>query len=140
MVTDLDRASDELIRGLLLEARPDDGLLTEEDADHAGTSGVVWVVDPIDGTTNFVYDHPPYAVSIAASVDGRAVAGAVVEISADDRYQGWLGGGSNRNGTALRIGEPPELARALIVTGFGYDPERRAGPGRAVDADHRPGP
>ena len=88
MVTDLDRASDELIRGLLLEARPDDGLLTEEDADHAGPSGIVWVVDPIDGTTNFVYDHPPYAVSIAASVEGRPVAGAVVEISADDRYAG----------------------------------------------------
>lgn len=125
MVTDLDRASDELIRGLLLEARPDDGLLTEEDADHTGTSGIVWVVDPIDGTTNFVYDHPPYAVSIAASIDGRAVAGAVVEISADDRYHGWLGGGSYRNGTELRIGDPPDLARALIVTGFGYSPKRR---------------
>ncbi len=125
MVTNVDHASDELIRELLREARPDDGLLTEEDAEHPGSSGIVWIADPIDGTTNFIYDHPPYAVSIAASVDGRPVAGAVVEISADDRYQGWLGGGANRNGTPLRISEPPLLARALVATGFGYEPERR---------------
>ena len=125
MVTSLDKASDVLIRRLLLEARPDDGLMTEEDAEHTGTTGITWIVDPIDGTTNFVYGHPPYAVSIGAAVDGRPVAGAIVEISADDRYHAWLGGGSHRNGDLLHIGPPPALAQALISTGFGYDPARR---------------
>jgi myo-inositol-1(or 4)-monophosphatase len=125
MVTDVDRASDELIRELLISARPDDGLMTEEDAERPGSSGVVWIADPIDGTTNFIYDHPPYAVSIAASIEGRPVAGAVVEISSGDRYRGSLGAGSQCNGSALRIGSPPPLARALIGTGFGYDPQRR---------------
>ena len=125
MVTDVDKASDVLIRGLLLDSRPDDGLVTEEDADQPGTTGVVWVVDPIDGTTNFVYGHPPYAVSIGACVGGRPIAGAIVEISADDRYVGSIGGGSYRNGSRLRLNEPPELSRALISTGFGYDPDRR---------------
>ncbi|HNI34809.1 MAG TPA: inositol monophosphatase family protein, partial [Microthrixaceae bacterium] len=112
-------------RGLLLDSRPDDGLVTEEDADQPGTTGVVWVVDPIDGTTNFVYGHPPYAVSIGACVGGRPIAGAIVEISADDRYVASIGGGSYRNGSRLRLNEPPELSRALISTGFGYDPDRR---------------
>jgi myo-inositol-1(or 4)-monophosphatase len=125
MVTSLDKASDVLIRRLLLDARPDDGLLTEEDAEHAGSTGIVWIVDPIDGTTNFVYGHPPYAVSIGAAVGGRPIAGAIVEISADDRYHAWLGGGSHRNGAQLRLGEPPALAQALISTGFAYDPRRR---------------
>lgn len=125
MVTDVDHASDELIRAALLAERPDDGLITEEDAEHTGSTGVTWIADPIDGTTNFIYDHPPYAVSIAAAVEGRPVAGAVVEIASGDRYQGWLGGGANRDGVDLRLGEPPELAKALVGTGFGYDPARR---------------
>jgi len=125
LVTDLDKASDVMIRRLLLEARPDDGLLTEEDAEHAGSTGIVWVVDPIDGTTNFVYGHHPYAVSIGAAVDGRPVAGAIVEISTDDRYHAWLGGGSFHGGRRLQLGEPPELDRALVATGFAYDPARR---------------
>lgn len=125
MVTDVDRASDRLIRQLLLDARPDDGLLTEEDADHAGTSGVVWVADPIDGTTNFVYDLAPYNVSIAAVVDGWPVAAAVVEVRNDERFGAVLGGGSFRNGERLVLADPPPLSRALVATGFGYSPERR---------------
>jgi len=126
LVTDLDKASDVLIRELLLSARPDDGIITEEDIEHPGSSGIVWIVDPIDGTTNFVYDHPPYAVSIAATVDGRTIAAAVVEISADDRYTASLGGGSFRNGIRLQLADPPPLDRAMIATGFGYSPQRRA--------------
>lgn len=125
MVTDVDQASDVLIRRLLQEARPNDGIVTEEDTDQPGTSGVVWVADPIDGTTNFVYGHPPYAVSLAATVDGRTVAAAIVEISGDDRYGAALGSGSHHNGAALGLGEPPPLDQALVATGFGYDPRRR---------------
>ena len=126
MVTDVDRASDAMIRELLLAARPDDGLLTEEDSEHAGSSGITWIVDPIDGTTNFVYDHPPYAVSIAAAVESRPIAGAVVEIAGGERYAASLGGGATRDGAELRLADAPELSRALIGTGFDYDGSRRA--------------
>lgn len=125
MVTDVDHASDALIRQLLADARPDDAIVTEEDAAVGGTTGVVWHADPIDGTTNFVYDHSPYTVSIAATVDGRPVAGAVVEVRTDDRYDAALGRGATRNGVAMRLAAPPTLDRALVATGFGYDPERR---------------
>ena len=70
VVTEADRASEDLIRRLLLEARPDDSILGEEGDDHVGTSAVRWVVDPIDGTVNFLYGLPEYAVSVAAEVDG----------------------------------------------------------------------
>lgn len=135
MVTDVDRACDALVRRLLTDARPDDGLLTEEDTDHIGTSGVVWVVDPIDGTTNFVYGHSPYQVSIAATVavglpdggiDYRPFATAVVEISRDERYSAVLDGGATCNGLDLRVTTPPALGQALVGTGFAYDPARRS--------------
>lgn len=135
MVTDVDRACDALVRQLLSDARPDDGLLTEEDADHVGSSGIVWVVDPIDGTTNFVYGHSPYQVSIAATVpvelpggriDHQPFATAVVEISRDERYAAVLNGGSTCNGRPLRVTAPPSLSQALVATGFAYDPARRS--------------
>lgn len=125
MVTDVDRASDALIRELLADARPDDAVVTEEDEALGGTTGITWYADPIDGTTNFVYDHSPYTVSIAATVGGHPVAGAVVEVRTDDRYDAALGGGARRNGEPMRLADPPPLARALVATGFGYDPDRR---------------
>ena len=81
LVTDLDHASDRLILEMLGSRRPDDAILTEESGIANGTSGGCWIVDPIDGTTNFVYDHPPYTVSIAAAVDDMPIAGVVVDIS-----------------------------------------------------------
>ena len=125
MVTEVDRASDALIRELITAARPDDGIVTEEDSELTGTSGIVWIADPIDGTTNFVYGLQPYLVSIAATIDGDPIAGAIVEVCADDRYHASLGGGSFMNGTRLRLPDPPPLAHALVATGFGYSPQRR---------------
>ena len=132
MVTDVDRASDRLIRELIGQARPDDGIITEEDATMVGTSGVTWVADPIDGTTNFVYGMRPYLVSIGAVVDGVSVAAAVVEISGDTRFHAALGSGSYRDGARLRVPEAPTLDRALVATGFGYAPERRKRQARVV--------
>src|SRR3712207_8159358 len=86
MVTEVDRACEELVTGRLLGARPDDGLLGEEGGERTGTSGVRWVVDPIDGTTNFVYGLPAYAVSIAAEVDGEAVAGVVLNAATGELF------------------------------------------------------
>jgi len=126
LVTEVDRATDAWIRAALLEHRPDDGLLTEEDRQVAGRSGIVWVVDPIDGTTNFVHGIAPYAVSIAATVDGdQPVAGAVVEIAHDQRFVAALGHGATLDGRPLRCATDVPLARALVATGFGYDPARR---------------
>jgi len=125
VVTDLDRASDALIRERLLALRPRDGIITEEDGPITSASGVVWVADPIDGTTNFCYGLAPYAVSIAATVDGEPIAGAVVEIAFDQRHAASLGNGARCNGRELRLGPCPALANALVGTGYGYDPERR---------------
>jgi myo-inositol-1(or 4)-monophosphatase len=131
LVTSADRAVEVLIVERLSTARPGDGFLAEEGSGTAATheGGVVWVVDPIDGTTNFVYDHPGWAVSIAArlgGVEGDDVVGVVVDPRHGDELVGIAGGGATRNGHPMRIPSPPSLAEALVATGFGYDPTRRA--------------
>jgi myo-inositol-1(or 4)-monophosphatase len=125
IVTDVDRASDEFIRAELSRLRPDDGWLTEETGRHQGTTEICWVVDPIDGTTNFVYGHPPFAVSIAACVRDVPVAAAIVEIARDERYRAALGQGATCDGVTLRARPAVAPALALVGTGFAYDPARR---------------
>src|SRR5215212_2374818 len=94
VVTAVDTATERLITGRLLAARPDDGLLGEEGAAREGSSGVRWVVDPIDGTVNFLYDLPAYAVSIAAEVDGAVVAGVVLNVATGELFTATRGGGA----------------------------------------------
>lgn len=125
MVTEMDRAAETLIVEGLLEARPDDALLGEEGAERPGTTGVRWVVDPLDGTTNYVYRLPGFAVSIAAEVRGLVVAGVVYDVVHDELFAATLGGGATRNGTAVQASVATELSSALIATGFSYDPARR---------------
>lgn len=125
LVTEVDRAAEELIVGRLMAARPDDGLLGEEGAQRPGTSGVRWVIDPIDGTTNFVYGFPGYAVSIGAEFEGNAIAGAVVDPTAEAIFRARIDGPARRNDTVLELGEPASLEVALVGTGFNADPERR---------------
>ena len=120
VVTAADRASEELIRRLVLAARPDDAFLGEEGDDIAGTSGVRWVVDPIDGTVNFLYGIPEYAVSIAAEVDGEVVAGVVVDVAKDVVYAGHAGGVPTRDAVPLAVRGPAPLAHRLVATGFNY--------------------
>ncbi len=86
VVTEADRASEALIRDRILARRPDDAFLGEEGDDVAGTSGVRWIVDPIDGTVNFLYGIPQYAVSIAAEVDGEVVVGVVLDVAKQVEY------------------------------------------------------
>ncbi|MGW6275900.1 inositol monophosphatase family protein [Kribbella sp. NPDC055071] len=125
IVTAVDRESEELIRARVLKARPDDSFLGEEGDDVIGTSGVRWVVDPIDGTVNYLYDIPTYAVSVAVEVDGETVAGVVVDAPKGEVFTATRGGGAFSNGSPIRVSGCAELSKALVGTGFGYDPARR---------------
>jgi myo-inositol-1(or 4)-monophosphatase len=132
VVTEADRTCEELIRERLLGARPDDGFVGEEGADVPSGSGVSWIVDPIDGTVNYLYGRPDYAVSIAAAVDGQIVAGVVRSPVPDVEYAATLGGGATRNGVPIRVRSTPPLDQALVATGFSYESHVRARQGRAV--------
>ena len=126
VVTEVDRAVEELIRARVLEARPEDGFLGEEGAARDSASGVTWVVDPIDGTVNFLYGIPQYAVSIAASRGGEVVAGVVVDVASGEEFRAVRGDGATCGDRPLRVREPVPLERRLVATGFNYVPETRA--------------
>lgn len=128
VVTEADRACEALVRERLAAARPDDGFLGEESADdeHAvPPDGVRWIVDPIDGTVNFLYDLGGYSVCVAAevTVDSRSevVAGVVVDPATGTEYEAVLGGGARRDGVPLAVRGPAPLAERLLCTGFSYD-------------------
>lgn len=133
VVTEVDRASERWLTDELARLRPDDAVLGEEGADRQGGSGVRWVVDPIDGTVNFLYGLRPYAVSVAAERDGRVVAGAVHDPTSGEMFGAALGAGAYLDG--VPIGGrwvAAELATAVIATGFGYDAGLRAGQGEVL--------
>lgn len=132
LVTDVDRASERLLVDGLLAARPDDGILGEEGTDIAGTTGVTWVIDPLDGTTNFVYGHSGFSVSIAAVIDGVPSVGVVADPLHDDLFSARLGGGAHRNQAPIRCSDRAEPATALVATGFGYAPDQRAAQARVL--------
>ncbi|MGZ6754120.1 MAG: inositol monophosphatase family protein [Nocardioides sp.] len=132
VVTEADRASERLIRTRLLEHRPDDAILGEEGEDHHGTSGVRWIVDPIDGTVNFLYGIRQYAVSIAAEVtteSGAEVrAGVVINAATGVEYLAYLdpdGGTATRDGRPIGVRPPTPLGQRLVGTGFSYEPALR---------------
>jgi myo-inositol-1(or 4)-monophosphatase len=125
VVTEMDVAAEKLITDFLARHRPQDGLLGEEGGTSEGTSGVRWVVDPLDGTVNYLYGLPNWAVSIAAELDGETVA-AVVEVPMREAvYWAVRGGGAySRTGDGaperMRCRPAPPLEQALIGTGFNY--------------------
>ncbi len=130
IVTHADRETEELIRSLLADARPNDGFFGEESEADGGTSGLTWVVDPIDGTVNYLYGIPHYAVSIAA-VEGdadpatwTALAGAVVNPAINEIFTAVAGEGAFLGDRRLEVAEA-ELSLALVATGFSYSAERR---------------
>lgn len=133
VVTAADREAEALVVAAIRSARPEDGILGEEGAGIDGSSGITWVVDPIDGTVNYLYDLPVYTVSIAATVadpgamaDGRrAIAGAVYCPRLDELFDAADGAGARLNGHGIRVSGKRELATALVGTGFGYTVERR---------------
>ncbi|WP_159943776.1 MULTISPECIES: inositol monophosphatase family protein [unclassified Nocardiopsis] len=125
VVTKMDQATEELIRSRLLAARPHDAVLGEEGGDEAGTSGVRWIVDPIDGTVNYLYGQADWGVCVAAEVAGEVVAGAVSVPRRGEMFEAVLGGGARLNGDPLQAPPAVALEQALVATGFGYLPERR---------------
>jgi myo-inositol-1(or 4)-monophosphatase len=131
VVTAADRAVEREAVATLREARPGDAVLGEEygDADGAepgGADTVRWILDPIDGTVNYLYGLPHYAVSLAAEVGGEVVAGVVRNAVTGDEWTATLGGGAYREGRRLRASAETDLGKALVATGFGYDPARRS--------------
>jgi myo-inositol-1(or 4)-monophosphatase len=126
MVSDADRAAEAAIEELIRRERPDDELVSEEGAAAAGTSGRRWVVDPLDGTTNFLYGFPQWAVSVAAEDGDGGLAGVVFDPVRDELFGAARGGGAELNGTPIRVRSGTPLARSLVATGFAYDAALRA--------------
>ncbi|GIF77326.1 inositol monophosphatase family protein [Asanoa siamensis] len=126
VVTAADRAVERQVIAALGALRPGDTVLGEEFGGTAGDGAVRWIVDPIDGTVNYLYGLPVYAVSLAAEVEGVVVAGVVRNAATGDEWTATLGGGAFRGERRLTGSAQTDLAQALVATGFGYDAKRRA--------------
>ncbi|MFJ9799110.1 inositol monophosphatase family protein [Streptomyces sp. NPDC101145] len=120
VVTEMDIAAEKLITDHLAKHRPHDGLLGEEGADAEGTSGIRWVVDPLDGTVNYLYGLPTWAVSIAAERDGEALVGVVEIPTRGETFHAVRGRGAWLGERRLRVRPAPPLDQALVATGFNY--------------------
>lgn len=138
IVTEADRETELLIRERIAAARPHDGILGEEGGVEGGSSGTTWVVDPIDGTTNYLYGIPHFAVSIAV-VEGdadpltwTALAGAVVNPASGELFDAARGDGARLAGTSIRVGDPVPLSQSLVGTGFAYDSGIRGAQGEVI--------
>jgi myo-inositol-1(or 4)-monophosphatase len=125
MVTDMDLWAERHITETLIAARPQDAIVGEEGTRREGSSGVHWYVDPIDGTTNYLYGHPGYSVSIGATVDGDLAVGVVGDPTLGELFRARRGGGAFRNNVAIMASTRTTLAEALVGTGFGYRADRR---------------
>uniref|UniRef100_A0AAU3GPM1 Inositol-1-monophosphatase n=1 Tax=Streptomyces sp. NBC_01401 TaxID=2903854 RepID=A0AAU3GPM1_9ACTN len=125
VVTEMDIRAEKLITGYLSEQRPADGFLGEEGASVEGTSGIRWVIDPLDGTVNYLYGLPTWSVSIAAERDGERVVGVVEAPMRRETFHAVLGGGAYGNGDALHCRPTAPLDQALVSTGFNYVTEVR---------------
>jgi myo-inositol-1(or 4)-monophosphatase len=123
--TQMDHESEKLIVSEILAARPDDGLIGEEGANRESKSGVTWVIDPIDGTVNYLYDIPGWCISIAAKDRDGGLAGVVYSPATQSLWKAHRGGGAFLNGNPIKCNDPVALNRALVGSGFAYDLEKR---------------
>ncbi len=129
MVSAADHASEELLVALLRAERPDDGLIGEEGASHTGTTGLTWVCDPLDGTTNYLYRLPQWAVSVAVEDEAGPVASCVYDPSREELFAAARGHGATVNGRPIATSDATVLATSLIGTGFAYTAEVRSAQG-----------
>ena len=131
-VSDADRAAEAILVDLITGERPDDGLLGEEGAARESTSGIRWVIDPLDGTVNYLYELDNFSVSVAAEDADGALVGVVYNPTNRKAYHAIRGAGAAVDGHPLRVNDPVPLDRALIATGFGYSAERRRTQGALI--------
>ena len=125
MVTEFDRASEVLIVEGIRAARPEDAIVGEEGASVSGTSGITWYIDPIDGTTNFLYDLPAWAVSIGAEDSSGPLAGVVYIPALGEMFTATRGGGAFLNGAPIQSNTIADVSQALVCTGFSYSADQR---------------
>jgi myo-inositol-1(or 4)-monophosphatase len=133
MVSEMDRAAEALIRAVITGRRPGDAILGEEGGEAAGGSGVRWIVDPLDGTTNFLYRFPAWCVSVAAEVNGVVSVAAVYDPTHEELWTAVRGAGAACNEVPLRpLEDRGGLGTALVATGFGYRATERGVQGRVA--------
>lgn len=132
MVSDADRDAEALIVDRILSARPDDAILGEERGERAGSSGLRWIIDPLDGTTNYLYAQPHWCVSIACEDAQGTVIGVVRDPNRAETFTAERGGGAFLNGVAIRVSEVTSIGESLAATGFAYDASLRAEQGAVV--------
>ena len=126
MVSDADRAAEQLIRELIGGARPDDAILAEEAGAAPGSSGLRWVVDPLDGTTNYLYGYPVWSVSIACEDEAGWLVGVVHDPLRGETFAAARGAGATLDGEPIRVSQQSRLDQALIATGFDYSAATRS--------------
>ncbi len=124
IVTEVDEQAEQVIRDILLGAFPSYGMLAEEGGQLSGDEDARWIVDPLDGTTNYAHGLPIFAVSIALEKAGEAVLGVVHDPMREETFIAECGVGATLNGEPIRVSDTDELIQALIATGFPYDREK----------------
>jgi myo-inositol-1(or 4)-monophosphatase len=125
LVSDVDRDSESLLLNQIQSARPDDGILSEEGGRESSSSGIRWIIDPLDGTVNYLFGLPQWAVSIAVADPDGLLAGVVFDPSRSEMFSATRGAGATLNGDPIHVSERDDLGTALIGTGFAYDAESR---------------
>lgn len=121
LVTEMDRRSEQTVVESLLAAFPDHGILAEEETEIENASGFKWIIDPLDGTTNYAHGYPNFAVSIGLEKEGEVVLGVVYDPMRDELFTAEKGKGASLNGRTLTVSKTDTLIRSLLATGFPYD-------------------
>jgi myo-inositol-1(or 4)-monophosphatase len=134
IATQMDLASEKLIVSALLAARPDDGIIGEEGASRPSRSGITWVIDPVDGTVNYLYGLPGWNISIGAKDEQGRLVGVVHAPTVNSTWTAMRGKGAWFNESPISCNDPISLDRALIGTGFAYDVRARVEQGRIAAA------
>lgn len=120
-VTQMDKFSEKLLVEGLEKILPEAGFIAEESTRTDRGEVFNWIIDPIDGTTNFIHSMPPYAISIGLMENDKIVVGVIYELSRCELYTAWLGGGAYLNGNPIHVSKAPQVASALVATGFPYN-------------------
>jgi myo-inositol-1(or 4)-monophosphatase len=131
-VSDADRASEKILKDQLLDGRPHDGLISEEGASATSQTGLTWVIDPLDGTVNYLYGSDNWSVSVAVESSSGPIVGVIYEPVPGRTYHAVRSGGAFCDDVRLRVNDPVPVAQALLATGFSYLPERRGVSGALI--------